>query len=322
MEAPQHAIITVAEIRLPVRAVKVKNVVDAVRNVTWEVITGKVIVQGIIHKDISFVGEDGVVRQAATDVPFAALVIVPGVMPGMPAEVAAAVEHASLGLTKDGACIRQNVIVKVIVRVATAGVLLGPSVQQVLVAAGQAAAEGAARIVTVRWKEPRIWMQVGAPSRPASPTRSPEPKSAVLSEKQAENVPEEEMMFEGRFVLLGKILAPKPPAEIREPVLVCVRDVSSETFTDTIVASGVICETLTIFDEAGTAVELQPTLPFKERIFAPGLVSGDQVQVGVEVEEMFFEVGDLPGELEESVVIKITVRASERIRQTRGLLAG
>src|SRR5690606_3158817 len=56
--------------QLPSPALKVRNITGEVQRVTAEVIKDKVIVQGVVHKQIFFVGIDNIVRHFSEDVPF------------------------------------------------------------------------------------------------------------------------------------------------------------------------------------------------------------------------------------------------------------
>lgn len=80
---------------LPVPAQKVSEIQARLGDVVTEVIPGKVIVTGTLHKQIFFVGPDDVVHHHAVDVPFTTFIDVPGAQPGMTAQVTGNVEHVS-----------------------------------------------------------------------------------------------------------------------------------------------------------------------------------------------------------------------------------
>jgi len=64
-------------------AIKVIEIVPRISQIKHIVKNGKVLVQGIIHKQIFFVGTDDLVHHLAEDIPFSDLVIVPCVCEGM-----------------------------------------------------------------------------------------------------------------------------------------------------------------------------------------------------------------------------------------------
>lgn len=103
--------------QLPAPALKVRNITGEVRNVTAEVIKDKVIVQGIVHKQIFFVTFDNIVRHFAEDVPFSTFIEIPGAEPGMNAQVHPRIEKILFHLTDDGLFVRQKIILEIFVKV-------------------------------------------------------------------------------------------------------------------------------------------------------------------------------------------------------------
>ncbi|NLW55030.1 MAG: DUF3794 domain-containing protein, partial [Firmicutes bacterium] len=102
---------------LPVPAVKVRNIVGEVRNVTAEVIKDKVIVQGIVHKQVLFVAVDGIVRHFSEDVPFSTFIDLPGAEPGMNVQVHPRIEKILFHLSADGLSVIQKIILEIFVKV-------------------------------------------------------------------------------------------------------------------------------------------------------------------------------------------------------------
>ncbi len=85
--------------RLPHRAIKVQDVDCSVRDVTFEVLTDKVVVNGTVHKQVFFVSTDDILRHFPEDIPFSCVIDVPGARPGMSVHVMARCEHISWRLT-------------------------------------------------------------------------------------------------------------------------------------------------------------------------------------------------------------------------------
>ncbi len=81
------------DVCLDVPAKKVQDIVAVVSDFDAEVLQGKVIVDGTIHKQIFYVGPNDVVRHQAVDVPFSAVVEVPNAEPGMTAQVHPTIDH-------------------------------------------------------------------------------------------------------------------------------------------------------------------------------------------------------------------------------------
>ncbi len=84
----------IREITLPGRIRKITDVDATIRNVTAKVIENKVIVEGIIHKQIFFVDDDTgqLKEQTVPDEKFVHFVDVPGAMPGMNVQVHTRIE--------------------------------------------------------------------------------------------------------------------------------------------------------------------------------------------------------------------------------------
>jgi hypothetical protein len=101
----------------PVR--KVREPVDAVvRNLTHEIIGNKVIVRGVLNKQLFAVdAATGAVFAVDVDETFVHFVDVPGAAPGMRAHVTARVEFVSVDIRPGGETARQVTIIEIIVKV-------------------------------------------------------------------------------------------------------------------------------------------------------------------------------------------------------------
>lgn len=102
---------------LPLAAVKVRNVVAKVVDLVAEVITNKVIVQGVIHEQLFFVGTDGIVHHLADDIPFSTFMDIPGIQSGMNAQVTAVIEDIITELAPGGLSILKKIIIEVFVKI-------------------------------------------------------------------------------------------------------------------------------------------------------------------------------------------------------------
>lgn len=102
---------------LPLIAIKVRNVVGKVENLVAEIIPNKVIIQGTIHEQLFFVGNDGIVHHLADDIPFSAFVDVPGVKPGMNAHLCAVIEDIITEVAADGQTIIKKFIIEVFAKI-------------------------------------------------------------------------------------------------------------------------------------------------------------------------------------------------------------
>ncbi len=104
-----------AEITLPFKAIKVFDVIASVTDVTTEVREGGVLVTGVIHKQLFVVDLGDIVRHVPEDVSFEEFVGIPGVGPGMNAQVNIRILTVDTELNLDR--VRQTVVLEIFVKV-------------------------------------------------------------------------------------------------------------------------------------------------------------------------------------------------------------
>ena len=97
-------------------AIKVRNITAVIQNLTTEVISGKVVIQGVVHKQIFFVGADNVVRHQAEDLSFSTFVEIFGAEPGLNVEVEPSIEHVAFILITP-TVLHQKVVLELFVKV-------------------------------------------------------------------------------------------------------------------------------------------------------------------------------------------------------------
>jgi len=116
-EARRRVIPKTRPTQLPVAAIKIRNINGEIINLTTEIIKDKVIVQGIIHKQVFFVSADGVVRHFAENIPFSTFIDIPGADRGMNAQVHPVIEKILFHLSPDGLFVNQKIILEIFVKV-------------------------------------------------------------------------------------------------------------------------------------------------------------------------------------------------------------
>lgn len=107
----------VTPLQQPIVAIKIREIRAEVRDITTEVIPDKVIIQGILHKQIFFVGTDDLVHHQPEDIPFSTFIDLPGAEPGMKVQVNVVVEHITFSLINGGTVVHQKVILEIFVKV-------------------------------------------------------------------------------------------------------------------------------------------------------------------------------------------------------------
>ncbi|AEE90978.1 hypothetical protein TepRe1_0795 [Tepidanaerobacter acetatoxydans Re1] len=90
-------------------AIKVKEIRALVENLNTTVIQDKVIIQGTLHKQIFYVGEDAVVHHQTELIPISYFIDIDGALPGMNTTVTPVVEHVAFTLL-DSTTLHQKVI--------------------------------------------------------------------------------------------------------------------------------------------------------------------------------------------------------------------
>lgn len=96
-------------------AQKVDEITAEVRNIVTDITTDKVVIQGILHKQIYYVGTDNVEYHQAEDVPFSLFVDVIGAAPGMNVTVTYDIEDISYTLENETELTQRVVILFTVV---------------------------------------------------------------------------------------------------------------------------------------------------------------------------------------------------------------
>lgn len=104
-------------VELPMTAIKIVDIDSKVMDVTCEVIPDKVIIQGIIHKQVYFISEDNIERHIAEDIPFSTFVDVPGAEPGHNSQVHPCIEFIKRELVEGGNILQQEVVLEIFVKI-------------------------------------------------------------------------------------------------------------------------------------------------------------------------------------------------------------
>ena len=82
-------------------AKKIDDIEARITDITTDVLPGKVVIQGILHKQIFFVGSSDRVRHMPEDIEFSLFIEVPEAEPGMNVEVFPAIEFLTWDLVKE-----------------------------------------------------------------------------------------------------------------------------------------------------------------------------------------------------------------------------
>lgn len=104
---------TFIEERKTLNAIKIVDIVPSLKDLTAVVKEGKVIVQGVLHKQVFFVGPDGLVHHIAEDIDFSEMVEVPGAEEGLNLQDHSVIENLVFEFDPETGELIQKVIINV-----------------------------------------------------------------------------------------------------------------------------------------------------------------------------------------------------------------
>ncbi|HZK25225.1 MAG TPA: SPOCS domain-containing protein [Oscillospiraceae bacterium] len=201
-----------AEIDFDRPARKIKNIDTQVRNITTRVIENKVIVEGILHKQIYFVGaEDDVVHELSVDEKFTHFVDVPGAFPSANVQVHPRVEFVDVDINADDPTRgKQTAIIDIFakvtetVQVEVVTDIMGAGVRKELLKVSQVIGEGS--------KQHNVVANLTAPAPAKKMAGPPETRFENLETR----VIEDKVVIEGDLVKNVYFVRDDDEAEVRE----------------------------------------------------------------------------------------------------------
>ncbi len=96
-----------------ITARKIKKTNCEIRSLKYTSFCDGLVVQGIVHKQVFFVGSDNKIHHISGDIPFSAILNIPGARPEMDVSINADLERIHTVLTPSGKCIFFEAIIKI-----------------------------------------------------------------------------------------------------------------------------------------------------------------------------------------------------------------
>lgn len=201
-----------AEIDFDRPARKIKNIDTQIRDVMTRVIDNKVIVEGILHKQIFFVGaDDDVVHELSVDEKFTHFVDVPGAFPGANVQIHPRVEFVEVDIDADDPTEgKQTAIIDIFakvtetVQVEVVTEIMGAAVRKELLKVSQVIGEGS--------KQHNVVANLKAPAPAKKMAGPPETRFENLETR----VIEDKVVIEGDLVKNVYFVRDDDDAEVME----------------------------------------------------------------------------------------------------------
>lgn len=277
-------------ITLPVAALKVREIIAQVRELTTHVITDKVIVQGTIHKQIFFISNDDVERHQAEDIPFSLFLDIPGATPGDTVKVKPLIEAVFFKL-ESATQLRQKVIIAInaiVTRELQLNLVLsaGP-----LFKVEQVVGEGTKQVLALRREEI-------VPPQPVQPVTVTE--NIIVIPKIVAG--------EQQIMLRNLVKLPVKAIKVKE-IHAKVDEVSSRAIEAGVVIEGIIEKVLSFVSTDNIVRSQTERVPFSILVNVPGISPDQPAEVEVEIENISFELDAAGDTVTQVIVLRATVSA-------------
>ncbi|MFP4016657.1 MAG: DUF3794 domain-containing protein, partial [Halanaerobiales bacterium] len=105
------------DLKLDIPAIKIRDINTKIQNIQTEIIDDRIIIQGILNKQIFYVGTDEIIHHQSENIDFCTFIDVPGAEPGMELLIEPTVEHTIGKLTAEGNILQQKDVIQFFVKV-------------------------------------------------------------------------------------------------------------------------------------------------------------------------------------------------------------
>jgi hypothetical protein len=277
---------------LPLAAVKVREIIARLVDITTHVIPDKVIVQGTIHKQIFFIGVDNVEHHQAEDISFSLFLDIPGAIPGDNIRITPIIEAVFFELITPTE-LRQKVVFSI-------QAVIGREIQLNLVLGigplfktEQVVGENTKQLLLVR-KEKIV---------PPPPTPPPPPPVIPITVTEAAIVFPEPVSGAQQIILRNQVKLPVNAIKIKD-IQSRTTDVVTRALADEALVEGFVEKTVSFVGTDNIVRSLTERVPFSILVNVPGLIQGRQAEATTEIENISFVLNPEGNLLTEVIVLR------------------
>lgn len=280
-------------VNLDLPAEKVREITGEIRNATAEIIPNKVVVQGILHKQIFFIGlNDSVEHHQAEDVPFSLFIDMPGISPGQNVHVTFIIEEILFHLENDQT-LRQKAIIKAEVVVTETIQISLALTSGPLFKLEQVIGEGIRQILITR-------------RQPVVPV-PPVPPFPVAQVTEIQIIQLEQVCRSQQIIIENQLELPEAAIKVRE-VRGQIDELTARIIpSDGVLVEGILEKAVFFVNQENIVKTVDERIPFSILVPFPGLAADTPISANVEIETILFTLDESGEQLRQVIVLRATV---------------
>lgn len=288
----QELVETVITLNTP--AIKIREITAKLQNIVTNIIPNKVIVQGVIHKQVFFIGTDNIEHHQAEDIPVSLFLDIPGAAPGENVHLTTKIEGIFFDLLSSFE-LRQKVIFAVTAVItqeiqANLVVGIGP-----LFKLEQVVGENTKQVLAV------LQEAIVSPVTPVKPVVT---KVTVVTPAAA-------AVAKQQVILTLTFQLPVTAIKIKE-ITAIATGVTFKVVPDGVLVEGTLDKTITFVGTDNIVRSINEQAPFSILVKVPGVTPGQITNVTVTVEDVIFSLNASGTAVNQTVVLLAQVEGSEQ----------
>ncbi|MBO8125740.1 MAG: DUF3794 domain-containing protein [Firmicutes bacterium] len=263
-------------------AIKVREVVAEIRDITTHVLADKVVIQGTLHKQIFFINEDNIEVHQPEDVPFSTFIDIPGALPGLNVQVHPFIEFVGFNFTEPDQ-LNQKVVMQFFVKVTEP--------VQIQVALGNGPLVKVEEVIGENAKQILV-------ERPVRPVVIPIRIRRLLLQV-VEAVGE---VVERQIIVENVVDLPVQAIKVAG-VTATIEDLTAQVVPNGIIIQGNVVKQVRFVDTDGIVRDITETVPFSLLLTVPGIDPAAEVEVEVAIENITLTLSEDGRTLNQLIVV-------------------